>query len=1294
MKLVVWNGRGAGGKTFLRNLKELIRMHDPQILVLMETRIGEEKAVSVISKLHFSGSFRVDAQGYSGGIWLLWKKELITVEVLSSNSQLIHTLIRHTHSEDWLFTAVYASPNPQIRTNLWNLLPQVAQLHDLAWLIAGDFNQIGSVIEKSGGAAVNFSRCQNFQSWVTSCRVVDLGFAGPSHTWTNMRSGLARVQERLDKAFANTSWRHMFPEALVRHLPPTHSDHCPVLIDSLGSPPPPPISRPFRFQVAWMTHRDFGKFVVDHWDISKGTLPLLMAKFVEAVQEWNRSTFGNIFHNKRRLLARIEGAQKAMGNKLSPHLFSLERELIKDYNAVLAQEELLWFQKSRSMWLKYGDRNTKFFHTSTLIRRRRNKIEALKGDDGTWSTDPCQLKQMAIYYFQQLYSAAQAEPPQCSLISHFPALSVEELDALNAPLRSIEIKHATKAHSSYTWRSVTKGRELLKRGLRWVLGNGRTVKFWTDVWIGNAPLSTVALGLIMAEDMEKFVVEYVNEHGEWNWDVIGALLPTATQLHIHAVRVFPSLALEDRLVWCGSNSGSFTTSSAYKLLIGSSSTELGYDTSWTKIWKLPGPPRVKFFLWYMFVCRSIEQRMENKKRAELAGLLNMLPPVEFCCAYGSALLPNNRDKTTMVDYILGVSDPMRWHSEITQIADEIGVGVHFNPFVTWEDKMIKYGVVRMHDLVQDILNWERFYLSGRLQKPVVVVEVIKVVGVERFGSVPTVGIQDRRTGPYIRDPQNVEDLLEVDLKIDRLMQLFLRLMRYRVALVLLLFLGTSTIGVSIQISRSMYATLIQSMAALQAQAQGTPHLHVLLHLLPVFVLVDNVDIGNLNSINLKAATSAALLLLPSEFTEEDLYAKICSLSYMGDLRMLFAEDKNKVKKIVQGQFNLFQIMYKPFLEEYAAKELLTFSPSGSPQGKLTQDAEPHVTGFCIEKEIVLILSNGGMDDKLTTVASLGVLQDGRVLYKRCCAHILNLIENDGLDVIKDVIEKVCDSVSFWTTSSKLENFEEAARQLRIPIAKKLSLDCKTRWNSTYLMLLTALVYKDVFSRVMQQVFSRIKYPIANSSQKFEVVMTLSQWCLSSHEVIRVMTSNMLKKFKKYCGVCHVIMAVPIVLNPRLKETVGHNGPISSSCNSEVVDFEEQDPLSNFDVFVSSPIRNALVKSKLDHYLKENVLPQTLDFDDCGVSAARCLVSSLPSTIRSRMGMRLGEKQKLSESGRVIREVVIGSREEATQCMRKVVRRLVMVSSVRQAVSGLLAGGGVNGARYLANKMSKAWNSWT
>lgn len=197
--------------------------------------------------------------------------------------------------------------------------------------------------------------------------------------------------------------------------------------------------------------------------------------------------------------------------------------------------------------------------------------------------------------------------------------------------------------------------------------------------------------------------------------------------------------------------------------------------------------------------KEYSKEMESEK-SEANGLLEILPPVDFCCIYGSTLHPNNADKTSMIDYIIGVSDPEKWHSEnlamnrnhyaswmlhlggarlITDVADEIGVGVHFNPFVSVNNKMFKYGVVRMHDLVEDVLGWKRFYLSGRLQKP-------------------------------------------------------------------------------------------------------------------VNIVVDNLDIENLNYVNLRAATSAALLLLPSEFTEEEFYAKICSLSYMGDLRMLFAEDRHKV----------------------------------------------------------------------------------------------------------------------------------------------------------------------------------------------------------------------------------------------------------------------------------------------------------------------------------------------------------------------------------------------------------------
>ncbi|KAK8632217.1 hypothetical protein V6N13_028993 [Hibiscus sabdariffa] len=276
--------------------------------------------------------------------------------------------------------------------------------------------------------------------------------------------------------------------------------------------------------------------------------------------------------------------------------------------------------------------------------------------------------------------------------------------------------------------------------------------------------------------------------------------------------------------------------------------------------------------------------METKDaaHAHLLDFLKAIPPVDFCCVYGSALHSINPDKSTMIDYILGVSDPLQWHSEnlkmnadhyaswmvhlggaklITGVADKLGVGVHFNPYVTWNNKMLKYGVVRMNDLIRDILNWESLYLSGRLQKP-------------------------------------------------------------------------------------------------------------------VNMLVDNLDIVNVNTVNLQAAVSAALLLLPPKFTEEDLYAKICSLSYMGDLRMLFAEDRNKVKKIVQGQFNLFQSMYKKFLEEYEDKDLLRFSSSTNPLANISQDCGLAVTCSHISSLPSTIRSQMGITkEKMKVITESGGVGD-------------------------------------------------------------------------------------------------------------------------------------------------------------------------------------------------------------------------------------------------------------------------------------------------------------------------------
>ena len=51
--------------------------------------------------------------------------------------------------------------------------------------------------------------------------------------------------------------------------------------------------------------------------------------------------------------------------------------LKKEINETLIKEEVMWNQRSRALWIKCGDRNTKFFHAIANQRRRTKKIEGI-----------------------------------------------------------------------------------------------------------------------------------------------------------------------------------------------------------------------------------------------------------------------------------------------------------------------------------------------------------------------------------------------------------------------------------------------------------------------------------------------------------------------------------------------------------------------------------------------------------------------------------------------------------------------------------------------------------------------------------------------------------------------------------------------------------------------------------------------------------------------------------------------------------------------------------------------------
>ena len=56
------------------------------------------------------------------------------------------------------------------------------------------------------------------------------------------------------------------------------------------------------------------------------------------------------------------------------------------------------------MWLKDGDRNSKFFHLSTIIRRKRNSIDTIKNDARIWLTCKKEIRNHMVAKFTELFT--------------------------------------------------------------------------------------------------------------------------------------------------------------------------------------------------------------------------------------------------------------------------------------------------------------------------------------------------------------------------------------------------------------------------------------------------------------------------------------------------------------------------------------------------------------------------------------------------------------------------------------------------------------------------------------------------------------------------------------------------------------------------------------------------------------------------------------------------------------------------------------------------------------------------
>ena len=139
-------------------------------------------------------------------------KDRVEVSKLASTEQEIHVIIKVRSSNlNWLLSAIYASPRCAERQILWGNLKMMAEVHDLPWVMAGDFNEPLMEGDKFGGKGLSVNRALLFKECLDACSMIDLGFSGPQFTWTNRREIQAFIQERIDRFFCEFAFVFVVP---------------------------------------------------------------------------------------------------------------------------------------------------------------------------------------------------------------------------------------------------------------------------------------------------------------------------------------------------------------------------------------------------------------------------------------------------------------------------------------------------------------------------------------------------------------------------------------------------------------------------------------------------------------------------------------------------------------------------------------------------------------------------------------------------------------------------------------------------------------------------------------------------------------------------------------------------------------------------------------------------------------------------------------------------------------------------------------------------------------------------
>ncbi|XP_042939392.1 uncharacterized protein LOC122274417 [Carya illinoinensis] len=420
MSCLSWNCRGLGNPRTVNKLHLMVQNKSPKFVFLMETKSNRTKVEAVKRRLQFDNSFVVNSRGTSGGLAFLWKDDM-EAEVVSYTQNHISLIVKGMKGGiPWHLTGFYGNPMTAKRQESWLLLQALKPASSIGWMCVGDFNEIMCYGEKWGGALRPYKQMKAFITAVYSCGLSDMGYLGSKFTWLNGRQGRAFTKERLDRAFSNSVWAHLFNDSKVFILPALNSDHNPlwVTMEQLQAPRNRQ-QKPFRYEACWLMKEESFKLIEEAWRAPRQTVNKMQGTIDRLktcrskLTQWSKQTFATA---KREVCAQIDyisTLQERNTGQLTKEIKQAQQEV----NKLLEAENIKWKQKAKQRWLAERDRNTKYFHQCASDRRKSNVVRKLLDSNGQAVSSKEGICALFQEYFTEIFTSSNPSNPEACIAS-------------------------------------------------------------------------------------------------------------------------------------------------------------------------------------------------------------------------------------------------------------------------------------------------------------------------------------------------------------------------------------------------------------------------------------------------------------------------------------------------------------------------------------------------------------------------------------------------------------------------------------------------------------------------------------------------------------------------------------------------------------------------------------------------------------------------------------------------------------------------------------------------------------